>query len=52
MDFAQGLGWNIFTGIVSTTEFQYSWFIGFIIGAVVAALTVTHVPKWVYYVSN
>lgn len=52
MDFAQGLGWYLNTRIVQTYEFQYSWFIGVIIGAVVAALTVTHVPKWVYYVSN
>lgn len=52
MDFAQGLGWNLNTGIVTTSEFQYSWFIGVIIGAVVAALTVAHVPKWVYYVSS
>ncbi|XP_034484574.1 D-xylose-proton symporter-like 2 [Drosophila innubila] len=46
MDMAQGLGWNIEP---ATYEFQYSWFVGVIIGAVLAALSVTHVPKWVFY---
>jgi len=49
---AQGLGWNISSGIPTTNEFQYSWFIGVIIGAVVAALAMTHTPKRFLYVSK
>ncbi|KAH8417401.1 hypothetical protein KR222_010522, partial [Zaprionus bogoriensis] len=49
MDFAQSLQWNMGTGVSNTAEFMYSWFIGVIIGALAAALTVTEVPKWVYY---
>lgn len=49
MDMAQGLGWNISSGIPTTNEFQYSWFIGVIIGAVVAALAMTHTPKRFLY---
>lgn len=49
MDLAQGLGWNISTETPTTYEFQYSWFIGVIIGAVVSALSVTHVPKLYFY---
>ncbi|XP_052836990.1 uncharacterized protein LOC128252875 [Drosophila gunungcola] len=49
MDMAQGLGWNL-TQIFSTTlEFQYSWFIGVIIGTVVAAATASFVPKIAFY---
>lgn len=50
MDMAQGLGWNLNTGIDTTYEFNYSWFIGVIIGAVVASLAVTHTPKRYIYV--
>lgn len=51
MDMAQGLGWNLVTGLAETTEMQYSWSLGVIIGAIVAALSIVHIPKWVYYVS-
>ncbi|KAL7730959.1 hypothetical protein ACLKA6_014195 [Drosophila palustris] len=50
MDMAQGLGWNLATGIANTAEFDFSWFIGVIIGAVVAALAVTHIPKRYFYI--
>ncbi|XP_017874701.1 PREDICTED: major myo-inositol transporter IolT-like [Drosophila arizonae] len=49
MDMAQGLGWNISTDLPTTSEMQYSWFIGVIIGAFVAGLSITHIPKWVFY---
>ncbi|KAM8704162.1 hypothetical protein ACLKA7_008716 [Drosophila subpalustris] len=49
MDMAQGLGWNINGGTPTTFEFQYSWFVGVIIGAVISALSVTHVPKLYFY---
>ncbi|EDV93828.1 GH19545 [Drosophila grimshawi] len=49
MDMAQGLQWNLNTGITTTYQLEYSWFIGVIIGAVVAAFTVTHVPKKYLY---
>lgn len=51
MDMAEGLGWGIGSGTLLTYEFQYSWFIGVIIGAVISALSVTHVPKLYFYVS-
>ncbi|XP_034484575.1 D-xylose-proton symporter-like 1 [Drosophila innubila] len=50
MDMAQGLGWNLSSGIASTAEFEFSWFIGVIIGAVVAALAMTHIPKRIFYI--
>ncbi|KAH8417400.1 hypothetical protein KR222_010523 [Zaprionus bogoriensis] len=50
MDMAQGLGWNLNTGVTTTNELNYSWFIGMIIGAVVAALSVTHTPKRYLYI--
>lgn len=52
MDMAQGLGWNLYTGIPSTQEFQFSWFIGVIIGALLGSLTVSHMPKTFFYVGN
>lgn len=52
MDMAQGLGWNISTDLPTTSEMQYSWFIGVIIGAFVAGLSITHIPKKVFYVSR
>lgn len=51
MDMAQGLGWNIYTGIPDTQQFQFSWFIGVIIGAILAAVSVSHIPKLFFYVS-
>ncbi|KAH8417403.1 hypothetical protein KR222_010524 [Zaprionus bogoriensis] len=50
MDMAQGLGWNLYTGIADTQQFQFSWFIGVIIGAVLSACSVSHVPKLYFYV--
>ncbi|KAH8403417.1 hypothetical protein KR215_003795 [Drosophila sulfurigaster] len=49
MDMAQGLGWNLSTGIATTYEFEFSWFVGVIIGTVVAALAITHTPKRYLY---
>ncbi|EDV93826.1 GH19544, partial [Drosophila grimshawi] len=49
MDMAQGLGWNMYTGNADTQQFSFSWFIGFIIGAVLGALAVTHVAKFYFY---
>ncbi|TDG45062.1 hypothetical protein AWZ03_008487 [Drosophila navojoa] len=49
MDMAQGLGWNISTDLPTTSEMQYSWFIGVIIGAFVSGLTINHIPKSVFY---
>ncbi|XP_017062491.1 D-xylose-proton symporter-like 1 [Drosophila ficusphila] len=49
MDMAQGLGWNLTPIWANTLEFQYSWFIGVIIGAVVSAITASFLPKMVFY---
>ncbi|XP_022213335.2 facilitated trehalose transporter Tret1-like [Drosophila obscura] len=50
MDLAQSVGWNQPASvIILTPEYQYSWFIGVIIGACVAALTMTFLPKIAYY---
>ncbi|XP_016974883.2 D-xylose-proton symporter-like 1 [Drosophila rhopaloa] len=52
MDMAQSLGWNLspnYVNYFSTLEFQYSWFIGVIIGTVVAAITASFLPKIVFY---
>ncbi|XP_033162253.1 D-xylose-proton symporter-like 1 [Drosophila mauritiana] len=49
MDMAQGLGWNLTAVFANTLEFQYSWFIGVIIGAVVSAITSAFLPKIVFY---
>ncbi|KAH8359726.1 hypothetical protein KR093_008608, partial [Drosophila rubida] len=49
MDMAQGLGWNRDANTTAPIAFQYSWFIGVMIGAVLAAVSMTHVPKWFYY---
>ncbi|XP_034660036.1 uncharacterized protein LOC117896094 [Drosophila subobscura] len=49
LDMAQGLGWNLNANVATTLEFQYSWFIGFIIGAVVSALAVSFLPKMIFY---
>lgn len=52
MDMAQGLGWNLRSGVTTTAEFNYSWFIGMIIGAVVSAVAVNWIPKKFIYVSE
>ncbi|KAH8359724.1 hypothetical protein KR093_008610 [Drosophila rubida] len=49
MDMAQGLGWNMYTGIADREQFQFSWFIGVIIGAILASLSVSHLPKIYFY---
>ncbi|XP_034484576.1 putative polyol transporter 2 [Drosophila innubila] len=49
MDMAQGLGWNLYTGIPSSQQFQFSWFIGVIIGALFGCMTVSHLPKIFFY---
>ncbi|XP_030571926.1 sugar transporter ERD6-like 4 [Drosophila novamexicana] len=49
MDMAQGLGWNRYTGIADSYQFEFSWFIGVIIGAMLSALAVVHVPKLYFY---
>ncbi|XP_017076522.1 putative polyol transporter 1 [Drosophila eugracilis] len=49
MDMAQGLGWNLTSVFANTLELQYSWFIGVIIGTVVAAITTGFLPKVVFY---
>ncbi|EDW34416.1 GL21599 [Drosophila persimilis] len=49
MDMAQGLGWNLNANVPTTTEFQFSWFIGFIIGALVSAVAVSFLPKKIFY---
>ncbi|BFF89959.1 facilitated trehalose transporter Tret1-like [Drosophila madeirensis] len=49
-DLAQSVGWNQPVSVILLTpEYQYSWFIGVIIGACVAALTMTFLPKTAYY---
>lgn len=50
MDMAQGLGWNIYTGIADKQQFQFSWFIGVIIGAVLSAISLSYIPKLYFYV--
>ncbi|KAM8704160.1 hypothetical protein ACLKA7_008714 [Drosophila subpalustris] len=49
MDMAQGLGWNLYTGIPDTQQFQFSWFIGVIIGALLASISVSLLPKMFFY---
>ncbi|XP_002137792.2 facilitated trehalose transporter Tret1-like [Drosophila pseudoobscura] len=50
MDLAQSVGWNQPVSVILVSpEFQYSWFIGVIIGACVSALTMTFIPKIAYY---
>ncbi|XP_060647832.1 uncharacterized protein LOC132785652 isoform X1 [Drosophila nasuta] len=49
MDMAQGLGWNLYSGIETSEQFQYSWFIGVIIGVILASISVSHLPKIYFY---
>ncbi|TDG45060.1 hypothetical protein AWZ03_008485 [Drosophila navojoa] len=49
MDMAQGLGWNLYTGIADTQQFSFCWFIGVIIGAILGAAAFSHVPKLFFY---
>ncbi|XP_064535608.1 proton myo-inositol cotransporter hmit-1.3-like isoform X2 [Drosophila montana] len=49
MGMAQGLGWNRYTGIADSYQFEFSWFIGVIIGAILSALAFVHVPKFYFY---
>lgn len=51
MDLADSLGWNQSYGLLVTNEFSYSWFIGFIIGALGSSVTMMSIPKVAYYVS-
>ncbi|KAH8344268.1 hypothetical protein KR084_009052 [Drosophila pseudotakahashii] len=50
MDMAASLGWNETYSVLLFTEYSYCWFIGVVIGALAAALTMTFLPKQVYYV--
>ncbi|XP_030374042.1 probable polyol transporter 6 [Scaptodrosophila lebanonensis] len=50
MELALGLGWNLYTDIPSTWQFQYSWFIGVLAGAFLSSLLVTCIPKRMFYV--
>ncbi|KAH8326561.1 hypothetical protein KR067_010261 [Drosophila pandora] len=50
MDLADSLGWNQSYGLLVTNEFSYSWFIGFIIGALGSSVTMMSIPKVAYYV--
>lgn len=45
MSMAFGLGWNLHTHIHTTMQLRYSWFVGFIIGALLAAPLIKCVPK-------
>ncbi|XP_012157466.1 uncharacterized protein LOC101457799 [Ceratitis capitata] len=45
MSMAFGLGWNLHTHIHTTMQLRYSWFIGFIVGALLAAPLIKTVPK-------
>lgn len=48
---AFGLGWNLHTHIHTTMQLRYSWFVGFIIGALLAAPLIKCVPKRLFVVS-
>ncbi|XP_054730428.1 uncharacterized protein LOC129239136 [Anastrepha obliqua] len=48
MSMAFGLGWNLHTHIPTTMQLRYSWFIGLIIGAILAAPLIRAVPKRVF----
>ncbi|EDV93829.1 probable metabolite transport protein CsbC [Drosophila grimshawi] len=49
MDMAMCLGWNLNADVSSTRELDYSFFIGIIIGALVAGLSVSYLQKWIFY---
>ncbi|EDW44886.1 probable polyol transporter 6 isoform X2 [Drosophila sechellia] len=50
MDLAASLGWSQPYSVLLFTEYSYCWFVGVIIGALAATLTMTFLPKLVYYV--
>ncbi|XP_016990417.2 major facilitator-type transporter ecdD [Drosophila rhopaloa] len=50
MDLASSLGWNHTFNVFLFTEYSYCWFIGVIIGAFATILTMSYLPKQVYYV--
>jgi len=52
MDMAASLGWNETYSVLLFTEYSYCWFIGVIVGALAATLTMSFLPKQVYYVSR
>ncbi|XP_037942735.1 facilitated trehalose transporter Tret1-2 homolog [Teleopsis dalmanni] len=45
MNLALGLGWNYYISVPTTEHLQFSWFIGFIVGAFIAAPLITFVQK-------
>ncbi|KAH8276891.1 hypothetical protein KR026_002088 [Drosophila bipectinata] len=50
MDMADSLGWNQSYSLLVTSDFSYSWFIGFIIGALGSSVTMMSISKVAYYV--
>jgi len=51
MDMAASLGWSQPYSVLLFTEYSYCWFVGVIIGALATTLTMSFLPKLVYYVS-
>ncbi|KAH8294676.1 hypothetical protein KR018_001368, partial [Drosophila ironensis] len=49
-DFAASLGWNPTYNLLLSSEYTYSWFIGVIVGALGASITMSFMPRIVYYV--
>ncbi|XP_052836991.1 glucose facilitated diffusion protein [Drosophila gunungcola] len=49
MDMAASLGWNQTYSVFLITEYSYCWFIGVIIGALAVILTMSFLPKQVFY---
>ncbi|XP_036320296.1 uncharacterized protein LOC118734695 [Rhagoletis pomonella] len=45
MSMAFGLGWNLHSHIHTTMQLRYSWFVGFIIGTLLAAPLIKVLPK-------
>jgi len=50
MDFAHSAGWNQTLNTTATQLFKCSWFIGVLVGAAVASLAMTFLPKMTFYV--
>ncbi|EDV49126.1 low-affinity glucose transporter HXT3 [Drosophila erecta] len=50
MDMAASLGWSQPYSVLLFTEYSYCWFVGVIIGAVAATVSMNFLPKLVYYV--
>lgn len=50
MDMAASLGWSQPYSVLLFTEYSYCWFVGVIIGALATTLTMSFLPKLVYYV--